>query len=72
MNPVKLVAVICVVAGILALAYGGFTYTQRTAVAKVGSVELTVPERKSVNVPIWAGLGIIVLGGVLLVAGRKK
>jgi TRAP-type C4-dicarboxylate transport system permease small subunit len=64
--------VILVVAGILALAYGGFTYIHRTPVAKVGSIELTMHEKRSVNVPIWAGVGAIVLGGILLAVRQKK
>lgn len=72
MNSLKFIAVTLVVAGILALAYGGFTYTKRTQEAKIGSMELTIQHKESVSVPIWAGIGAIVLGGILLVAGRTK
>jgi hypothetical protein len=33
---------------------------------------MTVQEKKTVNVPLWAGIGAIVVGGVLLVMGGKK
>ena len=40
----------------LALGYGGFSYTRDTSALKVGPVELTVKEKKSVNIPVWAGV----------------
>jgi hypothetical protein len=58
-------------AGILGLIYGGFTYTKDTHEAKIGPFEMAVKEKETVNVPVWAGVGAIVLGGLLLVGGRK-
>lgn len=72
MNPIKLIAVVLLVAGVLALVYGGFSYTRDTTAVKVGPLELTVQERESVNIPVWAGVGAIVVGGLLLVFGSKK
>jgi uncharacterized membrane protein YidH (DUF202 family) len=72
MSPIKLVAVVLVVAGILALAYGGFTYTRTTHDTRIGPVELSVKDKQTVDVPVWAGVGAIVLGGFLLFAGREK
>lgn len=72
MNPIKIVAVVLLVAGVLALVYGGFSYTRDTTAVKVGPLELTVQERESVNIPVWAGVGAIVVGGLLLVFGSKK
>jgi len=60
------------VAGVLGLAYGGFSYTSETHEAKLGPLELSVSERETVNVPVWAGVGAIVIGGVLLLVGSKK
>ncbi|HXO20220.1 MAG TPA: hypothetical protein VOA87_09905 [Thermoanaerobaculia bacterium] len=68
----RIVAILLIVGGILALAYGGFTYTKNTHSAKVGPIELSVKEKQTVNIPVWAGVGAIVVGGVLLVAGGKK
>jgi hypothetical protein len=56
----------------LAVAYGGFTYTKRTHEARIGSINLSIKDTETVNVPMWAGVGVIVLGGVLLVLGQKK
>jgi uncharacterized membrane protein YdcZ (DUF606 family) len=72
MNAIKLVGVALIVLGALGLVYGGFSYTKDTTALKVGPVEMTVQEKKTVNVPLWAGIGAIVVGGVLLVMGGKK
>jgi multidrug transporter EmrE-like cation transporter len=72
MNAVKIAAVALIVAGILGLAYGSFSYTQETHEAKVGPIELSVKDKKTVNVPVWAGVGAIVIGGVILLVGSKR
>ena len=72
MNPIKLVAIILIVAGALGLVYGGFSYTKDTTAVKLGPIELSVKEKESVNVPVWAGVAAIVAGGLLLVLGGKK
>jgi hypothetical protein len=66
MDAIKMLAIVLIVAGGLALAYGGFTYTKETHQAKLGPIELSVTEKETVNVPIWAGVGAIVVGGILL------
>ena len=73
MNAVKMAGIALIVAGILGLAYGSFSYTRETHDAKVGPIELSVNERETVNVPVWAGVGAIVMGGaILLFAGRTR
>ena len=72
MNPLKIVAILLIVAGALGLAYGSFSYTKDTHSMKLGPIELAVKEKETVNVPVWAGLGAIALGVVLLVAGGRK
>ena len=72
MNGVKMVAIAIIVAGVLSLAYGGFSYTKDTTAVKLGPIELSVKETKTVNIPLWAGIGAIVFGGLLLVFGSKK
>lgn len=58
--------------GVLGLAYGGFTYTKKTDTAKIGPVEISVKDKETVNIPIWAGIGAIVVGAGVLVMGGKK
>jgi LPXTG-motif cell wall-anchored protein len=72
MSAVKIVAIVLVVAGILGLVYGTFSYTKETHDVKLGPLELSVKEKQTVNVPIWAGVGAIVAGGGLLLLARKK
>ena len=72
MNAVKIAAILLIGAGVLGLVYGGFSYTTETHEAKVGLLELSVQEKQKVNVPVWAGVGAIVLGGGLLLLSSKK
>ena len=71
MEPIKIVAILLIVAGILGLVYGEFSYTKDTQEAKLGPFELTVKDKKTVNVPVWAGVGAIVAGALLLFARKK-
>jgi hypothetical protein len=72
MNAIKIGAIVLIVAGVLGLVYGGFSYTRETQEIKLGPLELSVKEKKTVNIPIWAGVGAIVMGGALLLFGNKK
>lgn len=66
MNPIKMFAIILIVAGGLGLLYGGFTYTKDTHQAKLGPIVLSVTEKESVNIPIWLGVGALAAGLMLL------
>jgi hypothetical protein len=72
MNTVKIAGIALIAAGLLGLLYGSFSFTKETHQAKLGPIELSVKERQTVNVPVWAGVTGIVIGGVLLVLGTKK
>jgi TRAP-type C4-dicarboxylate transport system permease small subunit len=67
----RMLAIVLLIAGALALAYGGFSYTSETHEAKLGPVEIAITEKQRVNVPIWAGVALMVLGGGLLLSGKK-
>ena len=71
MNATRIAAIALIVAGALGLAYGGFSYTRQTHEAKIGPIALSVQEKETVNVPIWAGIGAIVAGAALLLLGGK-
>jgi hypothetical protein len=68
----KIAAIVLIAAGILALAYGGFTYKKETHDARIGPVEIAVTEKKQLDVPVWAGVAMIVVGAGMLVTARKK
>ena len=72
MNAIQVTAIVLMVVGALGLMYGSFSYTKDTHEAKVGPIELSVKDKETVNVPVWAGVGAIALGGMLLVFGSKK
>jgi hypothetical protein len=71
MNPLKLIGVVLVVAGVLGLLYGGFSYTKQTHDVKLGPIELSLKEKQSVSVPTWAGVAGIVVGVALLLFGGR-
>jgi hypothetical protein len=72
MNALKIAAIALIVAGVLGLVYGGFSYTKETHSGKLGPIELSIKEKQTVNVPLWAGVGAIVIGGALLGFGAKR
>lgn len=72
MNPLKIVGIVLIVAGGLALAFGGFSFTKETHKAEIGPLKLSVQEKENVNVPLWAGVAAIVAGVVMLVVPGKK
>jgi hypothetical protein len=71
MNAVRIAALLLILGGILGLTYGSFTYTKDTHDASIGPIEMSIQDRETVNVPVWAGIGAIVLGGGLLLFGGK-
>ncbi len=72
MNALKVVALALIGAGILSLIYGGFTYTKNSREAKIGPLEMRMNQKQTVNVPVWAAVGAIVVGAGLLLAGSRK
>jgi TRAP-type C4-dicarboxylate transport system permease small subunit len=70
-SALKIVAVLLIAAGIIGLVYGGITYTKTTHNAKVGPFEMSIKDKETINIPVWAGIGAIVVGGVLLFARTK-
>ena len=72
MSGLKVLALLLIIGGTVGLAYGQFSYTKDTHEAKIGSVELAVKEKETVNVPVWAGVGAVVAGVVLLVVPKSR
>jgi LPXTG-motif cell wall-anchored protein len=71
MDAVKIAAIVLIVAGALGLGYGGFSYTSERHTADVGPIHMSVDEKEHVNIPVWAGIGAIVVGGLLLLTRRR-
>lgn len=72
MNALKVFAIVLLLAGTLSLVYGGFSYTKDTTALKLGPIELSVKEKQQVNIPLWAGIGAIVVGGLMLVSTGRR
>lgn len=67
MKGTKLLGAVLLALGILALAYGGFSYTKNTDKVDVGPIHIAVQDKERVNIPQWAGVVVAIVGGVLLV-----
>ena len=72
MNIVKVIGALLVVAGALGVVFSSFSFTKETHEAKLGPIELSVKEKQTVSIPVWASVAAIVVGGLLLVVGGKK
>jgi multidrug transporter EmrE-like cation transporter len=72
MNGIRILAIALIVGGVLGLAYRSFTYTKETHEAKLGSLELSVKDKETVNIPVWAGVGAVGVGAALLLFSGKK
>ena len=72
MQGTKLIGAVLLALGILAVAYGGFSYTKSSDNVKLGPIEIQVTDKERVNVPLWAGIVVSIVGGVLLAGGTKR
>jgi hypothetical protein len=72
MSATKIAAIVLIVAGVLGLAYGSFSYTKQTHDIKMGPIEMSVKEKETINVPVWTGVGAIAIGAALLLLGGRK
>ncbi len=72
MNAIRMAGFALIVAGVLGLVYGSFSYTKETHQAKLGPIEISVKDTETINVPVWVGVGAIVIGGLLVVFGGRK
>ncbi len=72
MNATRIVGILLIVAGLAALALGGFSFTKETHEAKIGPLEFSLKEKQTVDIPGWAGVAVIVVGGALVLLGGRK
>jgi drug/metabolite transporter (DMT)-like permease len=72
MNAVKILGAVLILAGTLALVYRSFSYTKESHEAKIGPLELSLKEKETINIPTWAGVGVIIIGGILLLIPGKR
>ncbi len=72
MGVVRIIGIVLIVAGVLGLVYGAFTYTKDTHTVDLGIGEIDVKQKETVQIPIWAGVISIAVGCVLLFLPLKK
>jgi hypothetical protein len=72
MNTLRIFAMVLIVSGVFGLIYGSFSYTKESEAFKIGPIELSMNEKKTVNIPVWAGVGAVVAGVGLLLYGSRK
>jgi len=71
-KPAGIVGIILIVIGIIALAYGGFSYTKREKIIDAGPLQVSADREKTIPFPPILG-GICLVGGIVLViAGNRK
>ena len=66
-----LVGLILVVAGLVGVAFGGFTYTRRREVVRAGPIEVTAKEQQHVPISAILGGAVIIAGLALIVAVKR-
>lgn len=70
MDARKLGAIALIVVGTAGLVFGTFSYGRETHTTTMGPMEIVISEDREVNVPVWAGVGAILVGAGLLLVGR--
>jgi hypothetical protein len=68
----KTAGLVILIIGLLMTVYTGFTYVTKEKVVDLGVVEITKEKEHSVDWQPYAGVGAMIVGGVLLVLGRKQ
>jgi hypothetical protein len=71
-DAMKTIGIILIVAGSIALIYGGFSYTKNREVVDLGPLEITTSEQKTFPVPAVVGAAALIGGIVLLVSGMRR
>lgn len=68
----KIFAVILILAGIVALAHGGFSYTTHKRAVDMGPVQIETSKKHRVFIPPILGISGIIVGGALLFVSRSS
>jgi len=68
----KILGIVLMALGILALVYGGISFDRDRTVLQVGSMSVTATEHKSIPLPAVIGVIVLVGGAALLVVGKRR
>ena len=72
MKPIVIVGIILIIAGVVALAYGGFSFTTTEKVAEIGPLKLEKEKTKGVAIPPIIGGAALVAGVALVIVGARS
>ncbi len=72
MRSMKIAAIVLIIIGVIALAYGGISYTREKKVLDLGPLEATTKTRETIPLPPVLGVAAIVGGVVLLVVSGRR
>ncbi len=68
----KTIGIIILVIGLLMTLYTGFNYVTKEKVVDIGSVEITADKEHTASWSPFIGIGVMVIGGVVFLYGKKK
>jgi len=68
----KTIGVIIMAIGLLMTLYTGFNYVTREKLIDIGDVHMSMDQNHTTNWSPFIGIGVIVIGGVVFLAGKKK
>jgi hypothetical protein len=68
----KTAGIVLLVVGLMMTLYSGFTYVTKEKVVDIGSVEITRDKDHSVDWQPYVGIGVMLVGGAVLVFGKKR
>lgn len=68
----KVLGIVLIAAGILMLAFRGFSFTQEKKIVDIGPLEINQKQKKSVDWPLYAGIIVVGAGVFVLVTANKK
>jgi len=71
-NPLRIIGILLIVLGLVALAYQGITYTKSEKVLEVGPITATKETKKTIPLPPVLGGVALLAGVVLLVASSSR
>ena len=72
MKPISVVGLVLIIAGIVGLALGHFSFTTEKKIIDVGPITATTEEHHSIPIPDIAGVVAVVAGAVLLIVGQRR
>jgi hypothetical protein len=71
MSGTKIAGLLLIIAGIVGLAYGRMSFTKEVHKASVGPISLMARETQDVVIPMWAAVGAVVVGGLVLMTSKR-